>query len=160
MIICYLFMGLSFVLVSITGLQSYFEFNIFNANYQQFALFSTTFYMFSQTLIMFYFIGSGTAIKKEVLVLGLKTDTYEKVKKNKMILFPHLTLNMFFMGTAFILIGAVDTGSVSSLLQSIIFICGYFHFLYSIRIQHIGFKDNINLVIELAKSNQVKSVIN
>ena len=160
MIICYLFMALSFVLVSITGLQSYFEFNIFSANYQQFALFSTIFYMFSQTLIMFYFIGSGTAIKKEVSILDSKTDAYEKVKKSKMILFPHLTLNMFFMGTAFILIGAVDTGSVSSLIQSIIFLCAYFHFIYSIRIQHIGFKDNINLVIELAKINQVKSVIN
>ena len=159
MIICYFCMAVSLCLLTITGLQGYSQFVIFNANHQQFALFSTIFYMFSETLIMFYFIGSGTAIKKEVIKNGMPINTYEKVKKTKMILFPHLTMNMLIMGTAFILIGAVNTGSVSSLIQSIIFILGYFHFIYTIRIQHIGFKENIDLVIELADLNEARSVL-
>ena len=57
----------SLVLLKVTGAQSYFKFFIFKASYKEFALFSTTFYMFSETLIMFYFIGSGTAIKNALV---------------------------------------------------------------------------------------------
>ena len=108
---------------------------------------------------MFYFIGSGTAIKKEVLESGLKSNTYDKVKKTKMLLFPHITLNMFIIATAFILIGAVDTGATSSLIQNIIFLVGFIHFLYTIKIQHTAFKENIDLIIELADLNQSKPLI-
>ena len=159
MIICYVCMAISLFLLTVTGLQSYFNFIIFKASYQQFALFSTTFYMFSETLIMFYFIGSGTAFKKEVSDSIILTNTYEKVKKTKMLLFPHLTLNMFIIGLAFILIGAVDTGSTSSFVQSIIFLLGYIHFIYTVKIQHIGFKENINVLIEIAELNKIESVV-
>ena len=84
------------------------------------SLFSTTFYMFSQTLVMFYFIGSGTAIKKELNESKESFYLYDKVKKTKMILFPHLTVNIFLVGTAFVLIGAVDIGSVQ---QWFIIVC-------------------------------------
>ena len=159
MIICYICMTLSVLFLSITGLQSYFDFNIFAASYQKFSLFSTVFYMFSETLIMFYFIGSGTAIKKEVIDSKIDTSIYEKIKKTKMILFPHLTFNMLIIGLAFILIGAVDTGSISSFYQISLFVIGYFHFLYTVKIQHLGFKENIEVIIEIADLNKLNSAI-
>ena len=159
MIICYFGMLTSLCLITITGLQCYFYFNIFEAGYQQFALFSTTFYMFSQTLVMFYFIGSGTAIKKEVQnSISLINNSYEKVKKTKRVLFPHLTFNMLIIGSSFILIGAVDTGAVSDIIQKIVFIVGYFHFLYTIKIQHNAFKENIDVIIEIAEMNNTNSI--
>ena len=151
-------MLVSYVLITITGLQGLLQFKFFSATYQQFALFSTIFYMFSQTLIMFYFIGAGTAIKKEINNSNIGISIYEKVKKTKMILFPHLTLNMLIMGIAFILIGAVDTGASRNYVQSITFILGYCHFLYTIKVQHIGFKENINIIIELADLNEVSTL--
>ena len=153
MMVCYVCMFFSIILLSILGMQSYFNFSVYKANYQEFALLVTIFYMFSQTLIMFYFIASGTAIKKEIMKTQIKTAAYEKVKKTKMILFPHLTLNILLLGTAFVLIGAVDTGAVSSFIQKTLFIIGFFHFLYTVRIQHIGFKENIDIIIELAELN-------
>ena len=110
MIICYLCMMASYFLLFLSGLQGHYQFLIIKASHQQFALFSTIIYMFSETLIMFYFIGSGIAIKKEILNLKIKTNSYEKVKKTKMKLFPHLTLNMLLIGAVFILGGAVQTG--------------------------------------------------
>jgi hypothetical protein len=79
-------MAISLCLIFITGLQGYYQFIIFKAHHQQFALFSTIFYMFSETLIMFYFIGSGTAIKKVVMSSKHVTSSYEKVK-NSLLLF-------------------------------------------------------------------------
>ena len=160
MIICYFCMMGSLFLLTITCLQGFFQFMIFKATHQQFALFSTIFYMFSQTLIMFYFIGSGTAIKKEVQLLGIHSNIYEKVKKSKMLLFPHLTLNMLIIGTAFILIGAVDIGSVSSLYQISLFLIGYIHFLYTVKIQHLGFKENIEVISEIADLGKLNSATN
>ena len=159
MIICYVCMFFSIILLSISGMQSYFDFSVYKANYQEFALLATIFYMFSQTLIMFYFIASGTAIKKEIMKTQINTMAYEKVKKTKMILFPHLTFNILLLGTAFVLIGAVDTGAMSSLIQKLLFFVGFFHFLFTVRIQHIGFKENIDIIIELSEfDNTVKIV--
>ena len=160
MIICYFGMFFSVLLLLISGLQNYLNFFIYKANYQEFALLAIIFYMFSQTLVMFYFIASGTAIKKEIIKNKIKTIAYEKVKKTKMILFPHLTFNILLLGTAFVLIGAVDTGSVSRFIQSSLFIFGFLHFLYTIRIQHIGFKENIDIIIELAESNDTTTLVN
>ena len=113
MIISYLFIAITIILLSLTGLQGYFQFYIIQANHPQFALLSVIFYMLTETLVMFYFIGSGTAIKKTIQTGNMKTNLYDNVKKTKMKLFPHLTLNMIFIGTIFILGGAVQTGRIS-----------------------------------------------
>ena len=100
MIFSYLCIGGTFFLLGITGLQGYFQFQIVQANHSQFALLTAIFYMFTETLVMFYFIGSGTAIKKTIQSRGIDTDLYEQVKKTKMKLFPHLTFNIVFIGMA------------------------------------------------------------
>ena len=87
MIVSYLCIALNIILLLISGIQGYFQFNLFQASHPQFALIAVVFYMFTETLIMFYFIGSGTAIKKTIASLSIKTDGYAKVKKTKMLLF-------------------------------------------------------------------------
>ena len=80
-------MALSLFLITITGLQGYFQFLIFKASHQQFALFSTIFYMFSQSWIMFYFIGSGKTIKETILNNNLDKKIYVQVIDSKKSLF-------------------------------------------------------------------------
>ena len=150
MIVSYLCTAISIILLALTGLQGYFQFYLMQANHPQFALFTAIFYMFTETLIMFYFIGSGTAIKKSIKMGGSKPSLYEKVKKTKMILFPHLTMNMLFIGTVFILGGAVQTGSISGWMHGLLFDLAFIHFLYVIVIQHRGFKENVEIIGEIA----------
>jgi hypothetical protein len=150
MIVSYLCTAISIVLLAFTGLQGYFQFYLMQANHPQFALFTAIFYMFTETLVMFYFIGSGTAIKKSIKMGGGEPSLYEKVKKTKMILFPHLTMNMLFIGTVFIIGGAVQTGSVSGWMHGLLFDLAFIHFLYVIVIQHRGFKENVEIIGEIA----------
>lgn len=150
MIISYLCIAISIVLLALTGLQGYFQFQLIQANHPQFALFSAIFYMFTETLIMFYFIGSGTAIKKTIKLGSADPTLYEKVKKTKMILFPHLTMNMIFVGIVFILGGAVQTGSVSGWIHGLLFDLAFIHFLYVTILQHRGFKENVEIIGEIA----------
>ena len=150
MIVSYLCIAISIILLAITGLQGYFQFHLMQANHPTFALFTAIFYMFTETLVMFYFIGSGTAIKKSIKMGGGEPGLYEKVKKTKMILFPHLTMNMLFIGTVFILGGAVQTGSVPGWIHGLLFDLAFIHFLYVIVIQHRGFKENVEIIGEIA----------
>ena len=153
MILSYLCIAINIVLLALTGLQGYFQFHLIQANHPQFALFTAIFYMFTETLVMFYFIGSGTAIKKSIKMGGGEPSLYEKVKKTKMILFPHLTINMVFIGTVFILGGAVQTGSVAGWIHGLLFDLAFIHFLYVIVIQHRGFKENVEIIGELPVVN-------
>ena len=159
MIISYLFIAITIILLSVTGLQGYFQFYIIQANHPQFALLSVIFYMLTETLIMFYFIGSGTAIKKTIQTGGMNTNLYEDVKKTKMKLFPHLTLNMIFIGTVFILGGAVQTGIIAGWFHGLIFILAFIHFIYIIVLQHRGFRENVEIIGELAEHSEPVSQI-
>ena len=155
MIISYLFICVTFILLVLAGIQGYFQFYIIQANHAQFALLSVIFYMLTETLIMFYFIGSGTAIKKTIQTGGMESNLYDHVKKTKMKLFPHLTLNMVFMGTVFILGGAVQTGRISGLFHGFLFDLVFIHFLYTTYLQHLGFKDNVEIIGKLSKDQTV-----
>lgn len=157
MIISYLCLATSFILLTLTGLQGYFQFHIIQANHPQFALFTAIFYMFTETLVMFYFIGSGTAIKKSIKWGSGEPALYEKVKKTKMILFPHLTMNMIFVGIVFILGGAVQTGSVSGWIHGLLFDLAFVHFLYVTILQHRGFKENVEIIGEIAVVEETAS---
>ena len=152
MIISYLFIVITLILLFLTGLQGYFQFYIFEAYHPQFALLAVIFYMLTETLIMFYFIGSGTAIKKTIQTGNMKTNLYDNVKKTKMKLFPHLTLNMVFIGTVFILGGAVQTGRMSGWLHGLLFDLAFIHFIYTSFLQHRGFKENVEILGEIANS--------
>ena len=149
MIVSYLCIAITIFLLALTGLQGYFQFHLMQANHPQFALFTAIFYMFTETLVMFYFIGSGTAIKKSIKMRSGEPSLYEQVKKTKMILFPHLTMNMFFIGAVFILGGAVQMGSFSGWVHGLFFDLAFIHFLYVIIIQHRGFKENVQIIEKL-----------
>ena len=136
-----------------SGLQGYFQFQVFQASHAQFGLLAAVFYMFTETLVMFYFIGSGTAIKKTIASLSIETDGYEKVKKTKMLLFPHLTMNIVFVGVISILGGAVQTGSVAGWIHGLLFDLAFFHFLYTTVLQHRGFKENVEIIGEISLVN-------
>ena len=81
---------------------------------------------------------------------GGEPSLYEKVKKTKMILFHHLTMNMVFIGVVFILGGAVQTGGVPGWVHGLLFDLTFIHFLYVIFVQHRGFKENVEIIGKIA----------
>ena len=142
MIICYILMFLSFVGILVNGLQGFLQFNIYNANHIAFAFVSTILYMFTQTLLMFYFIGAGKKIKETIINYNLDKSNYQEVIDIKMKLFPPLTLNMLFVGTAFVLGGGVHTGAVNKYWHTGLFFISLLHYLKVIIIQHKSFVKN------------------
>ena len=151
MIISYILMILSFTFLLLNGLQGFFGFSIYKANHIAFAFFSTILYMFTQTLIMFYFIGAGKKIKETIIENNLKKETYKEVIELKRRLFTPLTLNMLFVGIAFILGGAVHTGAINKLWHSGFFILSIIHYLKVIIIQHNSFIENNKTLLKVGE---------
>jgi len=151
MFICYVLMVLSFIGILISGLQGFLQFNIYNANHITFAFIPTILYMFTQTLIMFYFIGAGKKIKDTIINHNLNKQIYQDVINIKKILFPPLTLNMLFVGTLFILGGGIHTGAINTYWHSGLFFISLLHYLKVIIIQHKSFIENSYILSEVGK---------
>ena len=149
MIIFYILMFLSFLTLSLNGIQWIFRFNVLNANYISFSFVSTILYMFTQTLIMFYLIGAGKKVKELIIAHDLNKDTYKDVLKIKSDLFPPLTLNILLVGTAFVLGGGVQTKVLSKYWHHAIFFLSLLHFLKVILISHRS----------LVKNSEILSII-
>ena len=142
-------MIISFFLLSVNGAQGYLDFKIYNATHIQFAFISTIFYMFTESWIMFYFIGSGKTIKETIVAYNLDTNIYDDVLLSKRKLFPHITLNVFLIGTVFVIGGGVHTKSIPILAHSILFFISLIHFIYLIYLQHFYFKDTARILSHL-----------
>ena len=139
----------SFLLLMLNGLQGYLDFKIYNASHIQFAFISTIFYMFSESWIMFYFIGSGKTIKETILTYSLDKKIYGKVLESKKKLFPHITLNILIVGAVFVIGGGVHTKTISISMHGTLFIISMLHFLYLIKIQHENFKVTAEILTHL-----------
>ena len=158
MLICYILTIFSFLGILINALQGFLQFNIYNANHIAFAFISTILYMFTQTLIMFYFIGAGKKIKETIINHNLNKEIYKDVIDIKRILFPPLTLNMLFVGTAFVLGGGVHTGAISKYWHTGLFFISIFHYLKLIIIEHKSFIKNAHILSLLGED--LKNSIN
>ena len=65
------------LLYILTGIQGYFQFPVFGFSHPAFALITATIYLLTETLIVFYFVGSGADIK-QYMTEGLRKN--EKLK--------------------------------------------------------------------------------
>ena len=152
-------MFLSFLGILINGLQGFFHFKIYNATHVAFAFISTILYMFTQTLIMFYFIGAGKRIKETIINHQLDKTIYEEVIAIKRELFSPLTLNMLFVGTAFIIGGGVHTGAVNKYWHTGLFFISILHYLKVIIIQHQSFIKNSDILSRVGQDLEKKLLI-
>ena len=151
MLLSYFLMILSVLFLMLNGLQGYLSFKIYNATHIQFAFISTIFYMFTESWIMFYFIGSGKTIKETIINYNLDKSLYQEVISSKKKVFPHITLNILLIGTVFVIGGGVHTKAISISVHGWLYIFSMLHFFYTIYLQHIAFKDTAKMLAKLGE---------
>ena len=82
MYLSYFLMVTSFISLVIWGVIEYLSVNFLSMNHIQFSLIASILYMFTQTLIMFYFIATGKNIKKFIINNKLDINNYKRRKLN------------------------------------------------------------------------------
>lgn len=149
MISCYLLSLLTFIMLMVALFQIIFEFSVLNAAPLTFIVLTSIVYSFTETLIIFFFVGTGICIKEYSKEKQLEPRYYKNALVIKRVMFPQLTLNILFMISVFILYGAVDTGKMSVGLYTVCFVLCFAHFLYDKLLQHRAFRDNTNNILAM-----------
>jgi len=149
MISCYIMSLLTFLMLLLALIQNYLDFLIFQANQVTFIILTSIVYLFTETLIIFFFVGTGVSIKEYTQEKNLKPDYHRKSLVIKRRVYPPQLLNMLLMMTLFILIGAVDTGRMSIWVYRSFFVVGLIHFLYAKKIQHQCFRENTENILAM-----------
>jgi hypothetical protein len=153
MVSCYLLTAVSFVLLVMTGLQgalqSYAGVSILIPHFKM-ALMAIILYLFTQSLIMFFFIGTGSSVKDFTKAHDIDPEPYRRTVKLKHLLFPVTMWNLTFMSIAFVLGGAVDRMGMWSWVHGLVFLLAMVHFVKTIRAQHGCFKENVAIFTDLA----------
>ncbi len=154
MILCYLMTAMTFFMLLLNGIQGYFVFKIFHANHPTLALLTIILYLFTQTLIIFYFVGIGVSIKEFVIDKKISADYHKRSFDLKRRLYPPVLLNMLLVMILFISGGAVDTKYMPGWIHGMLFYISLFHFIKTIIIEHNAFKKSTQIVIEMAQAAQ------
>ena len=149
MIVCYALMLLNFVNLTLTGASDYLNFQIFGASHTRFALFMILIFTITETIVMYFFITTGKAIK-EALEGGLgKKELWSRERSLKMKLFPQLMLTILLVGGWFIHIGAVENNMSPIWVHNLIFFIAYVHHLWSLKVKNDCFKKQLSIISEL-----------
>lgn len=150
MYICYALSGITFLML-LTGLtQSYWGFPVLQANHLVFMILTSIMYCLTETLVIFFFVGTGVSIREYSQQHNLPQDYHRQSIAIKRRVYPPLMTNLLLMMTLFVLTGAVDTGKVAPWVYHILFIVGLLHFLYVKAIQNQCFAQNTRVVLAMA----------
>ncbi len=131
--------------------QSFLKFTILHANHITFMILTSILYLFTETLVIFFFVGTGMGIKETVLDLKLDPQFRQRSIALKRKVFPPLLLNMFFMLTLFVMVGAVDTGLLPLWLYALFFLGCLFHWTKSKHVQNKGVRETVDLFLEMSR---------
>ena len=146
---CYLLMAGSFCALLLTGLQGYFRFTVMGVPHATFALAAIILYLFTETLVMFYFIGTGVNIKDYLREENGDPALYARVKKGKMVVFPKMMMSIVLVGVTFILGGAVDSAFVQPWIHGVLFLVAIVYYARLIILEHRCFREHTNIILEM-----------
>jgi len=141
---------LTFIMLCLTGLSGYFHFLIFNANHPTFAILTIIIYLFTETLVIFFFVGTGVSVKEYTQEHKLDTQFHRRSIALKRRVYPPLLLNMLLVMVLFITGGAVDTHRLPGWAHGVLFLICIVHFLKAAYVQHLCFKEDTALIIEMS----------
>ena len=150
MITCYMMSLVSLLMLATALVQSYLHFNVFQANEVTFIILNSIVYFFTETLIIFFFVGTGVSVKEYAQEHKLQPDFHKKSLSIKFKVYPPQLLNILMMIILFIMIGAVDMGHIPVWAYQVFFWFCLGHYLYVKKIQNECFRANTENILAMS----------
>jgi len=147
---CYVSSLLTFLLLLTAFFQSFLKFNILMANHVTFMILTSIVYFFTETLVIFFFVGTGVSIKEYTHSHKLEHSFHKRSIAIKRKVYPPLLLNMLFMIILFIVVGAVDTLRIPLWIYVCFFFFCIFDYVRIKIIQNTSFRDNTKIVLDMS----------
>jgi hypothetical protein len=156
MIICYALMLVNLINLTLTGASGYWHFDILGASHTRFALFMILIFTITETVVMYFFISTGKAIKSAIESGLGKEELWKRERRLKMELFPQLMLTILLVGGWFIHIGAVENQMSPKWVHDLIFALAFTHHLWSLNIKNNSFKEQLSIIAELEPTQETE----
>ena len=156
MISCYLLMLANLINLILVGASGYWHFDILGASHTRFALFMILIFTITETVVMYFFISTGKAIKSAIESGLGKEELWKRERKLKMELFPQLMLTILLVGGWFIHIGAVENQMSPQWVHDLIFALAFLHHLWSLKVKNNSFKEQLFIIAELEPIEETK----
>jgi len=115
----------------------------------RFALFGIVVVLFTQTMTLFYFVGTGSRIKKVVQRYGLAASLVERTRRLKARLFPWLTFTPLVTMAAFIVGGGAHTHALPAWMHGLLALIALAMNLITAVVAVVCISDNIVLIEEI-----------
>ena len=147
---CYVMSFITFVSLLIAFVQSFLKFPIFHANHLTFMILTSIVYCFTETLVIFFFVGTGVSIKEYSLEHRLDQTFQKRSLAIKRQVYPPLLWNLLLMIILFILVGAVDTERVQPWIYQLFFIYCLADYVKVKMIQNACFRDNTQVILQMS----------
>jgi hypothetical protein len=130
--------------------QSFLKFHVLQASHLPFMILTCIVYFFTETLVIFFFVGTGVSVKEYTQEHKLDTGFHKRSIAIKHKVYPPLMLNILFMVILFILVGAVDTHRMPAWPYQILFVACLAHYIKAKMVQHECFRDNTKIILEMS----------
>ena len=157
------FMILSYVLVFISGIgllligiNHYFHF--WAQNHITLDLLVSIIFIASQTLVMFFFVGTGVNVREYLEShKELGDELYHKMFSIKRKLYPPTMMVTILFMIMVIIDGAFFIGKVSEWWFHILYLLTFYYYFKATMVQHSSFKESIQIVLEMTKTSRNNS---
>jgi hypothetical protein len=152
---CYLMGALTYTLFVLAGLQGIFGFPVLGAPHPTFSFLTAIIYFFTQTLTIFFFVGTATNIREYLEAAakadpkGPAADLVARARHLRGAVSGQIYLNILLFLIQAILGGAVAASAVPRFLHGTLVAVAFVHFHYVMWREHLAFRDMTALVVEM-----------
>ncbi|MBT3662113.1 MAG: hypothetical protein HN927_02840 [Candidatus Marinimicrobia bacterium] len=156
MILSYVMVALSGIGLLMVGINHYFDF--WAQNHITLDLLVSIVFIAGQTLVMFFFVGTGVNIREYLEANpSLGKDLYKKMFAIKRKLYPPTMMVTVLFMVMVIIDGAFFIGKVSEWWFHILYILTLYYFFKATIIQHKSFKESTDIVLKMTGADNTDS---
>ena len=156
MILSYVMMALSGIGLLMVGINHYFDF--WAQNHITLDLLVSIVFIAGQTLVMFFFVGTGVNIREYLEANpSLGKNLYKKMFAIKRKLYPPTMMVTVLFMVMVIIDGAFFIGKVSEWWFHILYILTLYYFFKATIIQHNSFKESTDIVLKMTGADNTDS---
>lgn len=153
MYVCYLMGALTYGLFLLSGVQGIFRFAVLGAPHPTFAFLTAIIYLFTQTLTVFFFVGTSTNIREYLASQPQQPpagpDLARRARYVRGAVSGQIYLNILLFLAQAALGGAVAAQSVPRFLHGAMVAVAFLHFHYVLWREHLAFRDITALVVAM-----------
>ena len=161
---CYLMAVLTYVLFVLSGLQGIFGFAVLGAPHPTFSFLTAIIYLFTQTLTIFFFVGTGTNVREYLESQQPPPNGSEQLIARARAIrgaaSGQIYLNILLFLVQAILGGAVAARAVPRFLHGTLVAVAFLHFHYVLWREHLAFRDMTAVVVAMADPDRAEEDAN